>query len=162
MRFMGATSQPQVLGLEALPGSVNYFIGNDPRKWQTHIPTYARGAGTCTLSAILRERTAPRRRCASHDTRTPPGGRVYRVRRPCVFVRARPRGRGVPRIFLAHEGRRIGRPHAQGAASIVHEKRQGPLVSHTPSTALLLLGERARGNCPSPPRGGNSHTRVEP
>ena len=26
----------------ALPGKVNYFIGNDPNKWRTHIPTYAR------------------------------------------------------------------------------------------------------------------------
>ena len=23
-----------------LPGKVNYFIGNDPKKWRTNIPTY--------------------------------------------------------------------------------------------------------------------------
>src|SRR5262249_19858466 len=29
-------------GVDRLPGIVNYFIGNDPSKWQTRIPTYAR------------------------------------------------------------------------------------------------------------------------
>ncbi len=42
MQLVGANSQPQVVGLEELPGKVNYFIGNDPQKWQTNIPTFAR------------------------------------------------------------------------------------------------------------------------
>lgn len=28
------------MALEPLPGKVNYFIGNDPKKWRTDIPTY--------------------------------------------------------------------------------------------------------------------------
>jgi hypothetical protein len=31
-----------VTGREELPGKANYFIGNDPAKWRTDIPTYAR------------------------------------------------------------------------------------------------------------------------
>lgn len=29
-----------MVGLDPLPGIVNYFIGADPSKWRTHIPTY--------------------------------------------------------------------------------------------------------------------------
>jgi len=40
MRFEGADSQAEMVGLEPLPGIVNYFIGDDPAKWHTNIPTY--------------------------------------------------------------------------------------------------------------------------
>ena len=29
-------------GLDELPGKSNYFIGNDPAKWRTNVPTYAK------------------------------------------------------------------------------------------------------------------------
>jgi len=29
------------MGAEELPGKTNYFIGNDPKKWRTNVPTYA-------------------------------------------------------------------------------------------------------------------------
>ena len=40
MRLEGAKADAPVTGLERLPGIVNYFIGNDPKKWRTNIPTY--------------------------------------------------------------------------------------------------------------------------
>ena len=40
MRFEEADSQAEMAGLEPLPGIVNYFIGDDPSKWRTNIPTY--------------------------------------------------------------------------------------------------------------------------
>jgi len=40
MQFEGANPSPLASGLEPLPGIVNYFIGNDPKKWRTNIPTY--------------------------------------------------------------------------------------------------------------------------
>src|SRR5436309_1968303 len=40
MKFKGANPSPRVSGLEPLPGVVNYFIGNDPKKWRSNIPTY--------------------------------------------------------------------------------------------------------------------------
>ncbi|MGD9730500.1 MAG: hypothetical protein AB7L09_10120 [Nitrospira sp.] len=40
MSFAGADPQAEMVGLEPLPGIVNYFIGDDPTKWRTNIPTY--------------------------------------------------------------------------------------------------------------------------
>jgi hypothetical protein len=40
MQFTGADPQAEMVGLEPLPGIVNYFIGDDPTKWLTNIPTY--------------------------------------------------------------------------------------------------------------------------
>jgi hypothetical protein len=44
MTFVGANARPDVSGLDALPGKVNYLRGRDPRAWRTNIPTYARVA----------------------------------------------------------------------------------------------------------------------
>ena len=40
LRFEDANPTPEVTGIERLPGIVNYFIGNDPAKWHTNLPTY--------------------------------------------------------------------------------------------------------------------------
>ncbi len=42
MRLEGANPEPQMIGTDRLPTKVNYFIGNDPRKWHTNVPSYAR------------------------------------------------------------------------------------------------------------------------
>jgi uncharacterized protein (TIGR03437 family) len=42
MKLVGANPSPQVAGAEELPGKSNYFIGNDPAKWRTNVPTYAK------------------------------------------------------------------------------------------------------------------------
>src|SRR6266516_8073287 len=42
MRLVGAAPAPRASGLEELPGKANYFVGNDPAKWRTNVPTYAR------------------------------------------------------------------------------------------------------------------------
>ena len=42
MTLEGANPTPTVDGTESLPGIVNYFIGKDPSKWRTNIPTYAK------------------------------------------------------------------------------------------------------------------------
>jgi len=40
--FVGANREPDLEGQEELPGKANYFIGNDPKKWRTNVPTYAK------------------------------------------------------------------------------------------------------------------------
>ena len=42
MSMVGADPKPLVSGLEELDGKANYFIGNDPSKWRTNVPTYAK------------------------------------------------------------------------------------------------------------------------
>src|SRR5438309_2090984 len=42
MTFAGANPDLRVMGLEELPGKANYFIDNNPAKWRTNIPTYAK------------------------------------------------------------------------------------------------------------------------
>src|SRR5438477_5209642 len=42
MSLVGVAPEPSVSGLAELPAKSNYFIGNDPAKWQTNVPTYAK------------------------------------------------------------------------------------------------------------------------
>jgi hypothetical protein len=42
MELQGAKSNADVRGVDELPGKANYFIGNDPTKWHSKVPTYAR------------------------------------------------------------------------------------------------------------------------
>ena len=42
MRFVGARAGAETVGVDALPGKVNYIIGNDPARWRTDVPTFAR------------------------------------------------------------------------------------------------------------------------
>ncbi len=41
MQIEGANSRAKPTGEMQLPGKINYFIGNDPARWRTGIPTYA-------------------------------------------------------------------------------------------------------------------------
>jgi len=42
MHLAGASGKVEPMGEEQLPGTANYFIGNDPAKWRARIPTYAK------------------------------------------------------------------------------------------------------------------------
>jgi hypothetical protein len=42
MQLAGASRHLQVTGVEPLHGKANYFIGKDPSKWRTNIPTYGK------------------------------------------------------------------------------------------------------------------------
>lgn len=42
MELVGAEPGSKFEPQDALPGKVNYFIGKDPEKWQTNVPTYQR------------------------------------------------------------------------------------------------------------------------
>jgi hypothetical protein len=42
MRLVDANPHANVRGLDELPGKSNYFIGTDPKKWRTNVPTYAK------------------------------------------------------------------------------------------------------------------------
>jgi hypothetical protein len=42
MSLVGAAREPAVTGVDELPGKANYFIGRDPSKWRTNVPTYSK------------------------------------------------------------------------------------------------------------------------
>ena len=42
MKLIDANPTPRVTGIEELSGRSNYFIGNDPAKWRTNVPTYSK------------------------------------------------------------------------------------------------------------------------
>ncbi|MGD0009787.1 MAG: hypothetical protein ABSE93_14735 [Terriglobia bacterium] len=42
MQLAGANGKAEPRGEEQLPGTANYFIGNDPAQWHTSVPTYAK------------------------------------------------------------------------------------------------------------------------
>jgi hypothetical protein len=42
MKLAGANAAATVAGIDELEGKVNYFIGNDPAKWRTAVPTFER------------------------------------------------------------------------------------------------------------------------
>jgi hypothetical protein len=42
MKLVGANPNPKMVGMDELPGKSNYFIGNDPKKWRTNVPNYAK------------------------------------------------------------------------------------------------------------------------
>jgi hypothetical protein len=42
MRLVGGNAKGRIVGLNELPGRSNYFIGNDPKKWRTNVPSYTR------------------------------------------------------------------------------------------------------------------------
>jgi hypothetical protein len=44
MQLVGANPDPQVTGLDELPGKSNYLIGNDPSRWHTNVANYGRVA----------------------------------------------------------------------------------------------------------------------
>ena len=42
MKLAGANANPSLSGAEALPGKSNYILGNDPAKWRSGVPQFAR------------------------------------------------------------------------------------------------------------------------
>jgi hypothetical protein len=42
IKLKDANPDPQIAGIDELTAKSNYFVGRDPKKWHTHIPTFAR------------------------------------------------------------------------------------------------------------------------
>src|SRR5262249_20196638 len=44
LNLVGANTRAQVAGQDQLPGTSNYFIGNDPSQWHTNVANYGKVA----------------------------------------------------------------------------------------------------------------------
>ena len=40
LTFLNANPNPEIIAADSQEGKVNYFIGSDPKKWRTNVPTY--------------------------------------------------------------------------------------------------------------------------
>src|SRR5437868_9944046 len=40
LNLLGMNTRAELLPREELPGKVNYFVGSDPARWRTNVPTY--------------------------------------------------------------------------------------------------------------------------
>src|SRR5262245_56350631 len=40
IHFDASEPNPYIEGIDPLPGTTNYFLGNDPKQWRTDIPSY--------------------------------------------------------------------------------------------------------------------------
>jgi hypothetical protein len=88
MRLLGGAAAARPVGLEALPGTANYFIGNDPSRWRTDVPTYAKVEFPDVYPGVDLVFHG-RQRQLEYDFVVAPGVRCRRCRRV--------RGEGVPR-----------------------------------------------------------------
>jgi hypothetical protein len=52
MKLLGAASNPPIKGIDRLPGKSHYFLGNEPGKWRTDVPHYARVRATDVYPGI--------------------------------------------------------------------------------------------------------------
>jgi len=52
MELAGANPGLRVSGAGQLPGKTNYFIGNDPSKWRSNLPTYAKVKYTAVYPGV--------------------------------------------------------------------------------------------------------------
>ena len=62
LRFDGVDNARRVVNAERLPGIVNYFIGNQPSRWLTDLPTYgalSMSSSTQALTCATTARRAP-------------------------------------------------------------------------------------------------------
>jgi hypothetical protein len=42
LRTVNANPDVRITGIEPLPGTTNYFLGNDPKNWHTNVPSFAK------------------------------------------------------------------------------------------------------------------------
>lgn len=42
MKFRGANPAAEIIGVDEQAGKSNYFVGNDPMRWHSNVPTYAK------------------------------------------------------------------------------------------------------------------------
>ncbi len=79
MRLVGANRAPDRRRGAELPGRVNYLIGNDPRKWRTEVPTFAR-VGYAAVYPRVDLDYYGRNGSLEYDFVVAPGGDPYQVK----------------------------------------------------------------------------------
>ncbi|MCX6361451.1 MAG: hypothetical protein NT029_16730 [Armatimonadetes bacterium] len=81
LKLQGSNPMAIASGLDKQPGTVNYFIGNDARKWRTKVPTYSRARLAGVYPGIdLVTYGAGKSRALEYDFVVEPGADPKRIR----------------------------------------------------------------------------------
>jgi hypothetical protein len=133
VRLVGGAPAPRIAAEDALPGTVNYFVGRDPARWRRGVPTFRRVVyrgvypgidlvfhGTqrdAEFDFVLAPGADPRAIAVELDGATAvtldegdvvahTGGAVLRLRQPALYQEREGRREPVPGRFALH-GRRV-------------------------------------------------------
>jgi hypothetical protein len=127
MTLDGATAQGRAVkatGEEQLPGKVNYFIGNDPTRWRTSLPTFARVRYSGVYPGVDLVYYGNERQL-EYDFVVAPGADASRIR---LHFTAR-------------------HPRIDASGSLVIEGAQGKVVFHKPLVYQDEAGQRRAISC---------------
>lgn len=156
MELVGANAKPQVTGLDELPGTVHYFLGNDPQKWRTDVPTYAKVHYRDVYPGIDLVYYGTQRHL-EYDFLVAPGADPSAI--TLAFQGAEPLERDVP-------GRSSPPPHGQGGAPaqaphLPDAGRHPPRHPRRlrPESALRNRSSSGSSSVPTTPRSPSSLTR---
>ncbi|HJQ34367.1 MAG TPA: SBBP repeat-containing protein [Pyrinomonadaceae bacterium] len=136
MKLVGADASVPAVGAEELAGKANYFVGDDPARWQTNVPTFARvryagvyegvdlvyygnqrqleydfsvAPGADPRAVALRFEGADKVELdASGDLLLRLGGSVVRQPKPVIYQEAAGVRREVEGGYVVEEGGRVG------------------------------------------------------
>jgi len=78
LSFVGANDKAKITAGDAMPGKVNYFVGNDKSKWRSNIPTY----GSVTYEDVYKNvdiKFYGNNKNIEHDVIVKPGGDFSKV-----------------------------------------------------------------------------------
>ena len=78
LKLVGASPNAVVTGADELPAKSNYFIGNDPKKWRSNVPTYAKVKYACAYPGVDLVFYGNQRQL-EYDFVVPPGADASRI-----------------------------------------------------------------------------------
>ncbi len=136
LELAGANPHPDVTASEPLPGRVNRFIGDDPERWRTGVPTYGRVSFSEVYPGIGVDYYG-NQRDLEYDFRLAPGADPNRIA-----------------IELGGAGR-----GAHGPRGRARDRRRHPSGAPTGAGRLPAHRRRARRS-PGPLRARRTHDRV--
>ncbi len=120
MDLVGAKHALDVTGLDQLPGTANYFLGNDPAQWHSGVPTYAKVKYTGVYPGIDLIYYGNQRQL-EYDFVVAPGANPKRIR--LQFA-------GAKRLNLGADG------------DLTASTTNGQIVFHKPVVYQVNAGER--------------------
>lgn len=144
LELLGANSAAETAGINPLPGQTNYFVGNDPAKWQTAVPQYSRVKFRDIYSGIDLIYYS-QRRDLEYDFLVAPGADPHTIRLAVEGARRlHLEANGDVRITTAAGELRKHRPRIYQLVGGAERKVAGRFVLHRGSILSFAIGHYDR------------------